>query len=66
MFAFGIVLVSVGAAVFSLVILYYAIDLRRTQILYRAHKKLLFPVAVAGWAIFVAGAFTAALADGQL
>jgi hypothetical protein len=66
MYTLGIVLAIVGGGAFASVVFYYLADSRRTGIQFRAHKKILLPIILAGFAIFVTGAFTAGLADGQL
>jgi len=66
MHALGITLLAVGGIVFAAGVIYYVIDQRRTGILYRAHKRVLFPIIGAAWACFVAGMLVTAAANGEL
>jgi hypothetical protein len=66
MHALGITLLAIGGPVFAAVVIYYVIDQQRTGILYRAHKRILIPIAVAAWVCFAAGMLTMVAADGEL
>ena len=45
-----------GGAAFAAAIGYYLLDNHRTGVLFRAHRKVLFPVLIAGWILFGVGA----------
>lgn len=66
MYILGIVMAVIGGVAFASIVVYYLIDHRRTGILYRAHKRVLFPVIVVSWLLFAAGGFTIAGANGDL
>jgi energy-converting hydrogenase Eha subunit G len=53
----GVALLIVGGSVFATIVIYYLIDNRMTGILYRARKRVLFPILLGAWALWVTGMF---------
>jgi hypothetical protein len=66
MYALGITMSVLGGLTFGSIVVYYLIDHRRTGVLYRKHKRRLFPVAILGWLLVATGAVTAGVANGEL
>jgi xanthine/uracil permease len=66
MYAFGLTLAIVGGLVFASGVMYYVVDHMRTGILYRAHKRALFPVILGGWVVAVVGGVLLGIANGEL
>lgn len=66
MYILGITLVVIGFGSFVATTLYYALDYQRTRVLYRSHRKILFPVLIVAFVIAGIGGFTVAGANGHL
>lgn len=64
MHALGITLMVLGGGTFAAVVIYYSSDWRRTGEVYRAHKKILFPIIFLAFLLFLAGALTLSNANG--
>ena len=64
MYSLGIFFVVTGFATFIGVVIYYLIDERRTGVVFRKNKKILFPILLVAWIIFGIGAILAQSATG--
>lgn len=64
MHALGISLMAVGGVTFASVVVYYSRDWSRTGIVYRAHKRILFPVIIVAFIMVTIGAFTLSKVNG--
>ena len=51
----GVAFLAVGGSIFASIVIYYLIDNRRTGTLFRAHKRVLFPVLLGSWALWGIG-----------